>query len=87
MKLIYFYENFIKTMALYKATITKTQGLERNLIIEKGMSVQFSLVGIPWDGNGPGTQAINDAFLRIYGIDLKTNQVLNPGFVLVEKIG
>lgn len=42
-------------MSLYKATITKAQGLERNLIIEKGMSVQFSLVGILWDGNQAGT--------------------------------
>jgi len=73
-------------MALFKATITRTQGLQGSQIIEKGMSVQFSYFGIPWDGNGPGTQAINDAFLRVYGIDLKAHQVLNPGFVSIEEV-
>jgi len=73
-------------MALFKATITRTQGLQGGQIIEKGMSVQFSYFGIPWDGNGPGTQAINDAFLRVYGIDLKANFALSPGYVSVEKV-
>ena len=73
-------------MALFKATITRTQGLQGSQIIEKGMSVQFSYFGIPWDGNGPGTEAINNAFLRVYGINLKTNHALNPGFVSVEEV-
>lgn len=73
-------------MGLFKATIIRTQNLGNNIVIEKGMSVQFSLMGIPWDGNGPGMKAINDAFLRVYGIDLKTGNVLSPGFVLVEEV-
>jgi len=73
-------------MALYKATITKTERLPDGSIIEKGMTLQFSHFGIPWDGNGPGTMAINNAFLRVYGIDLKANFALSPGFVSVEKI-
>lgn len=73
-------------MALYIATITKTERLPDGSIIEKGMTLQFTHFGIPWDGNGPGTEAINNAFLRVYGIDLKANFALNPGFVSVEEV-
>ena len=72
-------------MALYKATITKTQNLGNGVLIEKGMSVHFPLIGIPWNG-GTGTKAINDAFLRVYGIDLKARHVLSPGFVSIEDV-
>jgi len=34
-------------MALYKAIITKTEHLPEGSIIEKGMTLQFSLIGIP----------------------------------------
>ncbi|WCM42111.1 DUF6140 family protein [Flavobacterium sp. CBA20B-1] len=73
-------------MALYKATITKTERLPDGSIIEKGMTVQYSHINFPWDGNGLGTEAINNAFLRVYGINLKTNHALSPGFVNVEKV-
>lgn len=73
-------------MALYKATITRTERLADGQIIEKGMTLQFSHFGIPWDGNGAGTEAINNAFLRVYGINLKTNHALSPGFVSVEEV-
>ncbi len=73
-------------MALYKATITKTERLPDGSIIEKGMTLQYSHINFPWDGNGPGTEAINNAFLRVYGIDLKANFVLSPGFVSVEEV-
>lgn len=73
-------------MALYKATITKTERLPDGSVIEKGMTLQYSHVNFPWDGYGPGTMAINDAFLRVYGIDLKANFALSPGYVSVEKV-
>jgi len=73
-------------MALYKATITRTERLPNGSIIEKGMTLQYSHINFPWDGNGPGTEAINNAFLRVYGIDLKVNFALNPGFVSVEEV-
>lgn len=50
------------------------------------MTLQYSHINFPWDGNGPGTEAINNAFLRVYGIDLKANFALNPGFVSVEEV-
>lgn len=73
-------------MPLYKATVKITQPLPDGSLLEKGMSVQFSYIGVVWDGNGPGTQAINDAFLRVYGIDLKTNFALHPGYIEVERV-
>ena len=73
-------------MALYKATITKTERLPDGSIIEKGMTLQFTHFGIAWDGNGSGTMAINNAFLRVYGIDLKANFALSPGYVSVEEV-
>lgn len=73
-------------MALFKATITKSERLADGSLIEKGMSLQFSYFGIPWDGNGPGVEAINNAFLRVYGIDLKKNFALSPGFVKIEEV-
>ena len=73
-------------MALYRATITKTERLPDGSIIEKGVTLQYSHINFPWDGNGPGTEAINNAFLRVYGIDLKANFALNPGFVSVEEV-
>ena len=75
-------------MALFKATITRTERLPDGNILEKGMTLQYSYIGVfPWDGNGPGTEAINNAFLRVFGIDLKANFALHPGMVNVEKIG
>ena len=73
-------------MALYKATITKTERLPDGSVIEKGMTLQYSHINFPWDGNGPGTMAINNAFLRVYGIDLKANFALSPGFLSVEEV-
>lgn len=51
-------------MALFKATITKSERLADGSLIEKGMSLQYSYFGIPWDGNGPGVEAINNAFFE-----------------------
>ena len=73
-------------MALYKATIKRTERLPDGSMLEKGMSLQFSHFGMVWDGNGPGMQALNDAFLRIYGIDLRANFALNLGFVEVKEV-
>lgn len=73
-------------MALYKATITRTELLPDGSVIEKGMTLQYSHISFPWDGNGPGTEAINSAFLRVFGIDLKTNHALHPGLVKVEEV-
>lgn len=70
-------------MALYQATITTTHNTG-SFLIEKGMRVTFASFTPPWSVEGG--KLINDAFLRVYGIDLKAGFVLSPGFVEVVEI-
>ena len=71
-------------MALYKIT-TKRNFVNGNLLIEQGMSVQVSsFAANPLyynDGND-----VNNAFKRVYGIDLKPQGLLSNTFLEVEKI-
>lgn len=71
-------------MALYKATITQKRGLQGGVFIEPGMTVTFPCVGNPWTINQGND--INQAFIRIYGIDLKKLGVLNRLIVNVEEV-
>ena len=71
-------------MALYKVT-TKRQFVSGNLLIDKGMSVQvssFAANPLYYDQG----HAVNNAFKRIYGIDLKPHGLLSNTFLEVEKI-
>lgn len=70
-------------MALYQATISKTHNTGP-FLIEKGMQVQFVSFAPPWSVEGG--KPINDAFLRVFGIDLKAGFVLSPGFVDVKEL-
>lgn len=71
-------------MPLYRIT-TKKQFINGNLLIEKGMSIQVSSFA-----NNPlyynQGQDINDAFMRIYGFDLRPFGLLNVSFLEVEKV-
>lgn len=71
-------------MALYKIT-TKRKFVNGNLLIEKGMTVQvssFAANPLYYDeGND-----VNNAFLRVYGIDLKPQGLLSTTFLMLEKI-
>jgi len=80
----FFIPQNILSMALYKATITQKRGLPGGVFIEKGMSVNFPCIMDPWSMNQAND--INNAFIRVYGIDLKKYGMLNRTIVLVEKI-
>ncbi len=71
-------------MALYKIT-TKREFINGNLLIDKGLIVQvssFAANPLYYDeGND-----VNNAFKRIYGIDLKPLGLLSNTFLEVEKI-
>jgi hypothetical protein len=71
-------------MALYKIT-TKRKFVNGNLLIDKGMSVQvssFAANPLYYDeGND-----VNNAFKRIYGIDLRPHGLLSKTFLTVEKL-
>ena len=71
-------------MAFYRATITQKRGLHGGQFIEKGMSVTFPCIGNPWSHNQGND--INQAFIRIYGIDLKAHGMLNRTIVEVKEV-
>ncbi|MBV7440053.1 hypothetical protein KRX57_01330 [Weeksellaceae bacterium TAE3-ERU29] len=74
-------------MAQYRATV-RTSKVINQIRLEKGMSVVFM-----YDGGSPlsfqkGKEAINDAFIRTYGIDIsKVPSMLSNITLEVTKIG
>ena len=71
-------------MPLYKIT-TKREFLNGDLLIEKGLSVQvlsFSTNPLYHYGGND----VNNTFLRVYGIDLKSKGLLCAAFLDVDKI-
>lgn len=70
-------------MALYRATITQKRGLHGGQFIEKGMTVNFSCAGNTWSHNQGND--INQALIRIYGINLKAYGMLNRTIVEVKE--
>ena len=55
--------------------------------IEKGMSVDVVTNSISNPVVTNGGQTVNDAFMRIYGIDIKKLGALNMIYLDVNKIG
>lgn len=70
-------------MARYRATVVRTHK-EGEMYIEKGMSVEFASFTPPWmvEQGKP----IQEAFLRVYGVDLKKGFACSPGFIEVIEI-
>lgn len=69
-------------MPLYKLSL-KSSGNCNNIAFEKGMSVQVSM---PTTNNpvlSNGGKIVADAFMRIYGLDVKKAGVLNGAYMLV----
>ena len=72
-------------MALFKATIKSTR-VNNGVRLEKGMTVDFpSSYGAPLSTNG-GKEVI-DAFMRVYGVDIKKACSVNSSFIEVKKVG
>jgi len=71
-------------MPLYKIT-TKREFKDGDLLIKKGLSVQvLSFSTNPlyhYEGND-----VNNTFLRVYGIDLKSQGLFSTAFLEVEEI-
>ena len=71
-------------MALFKITV-KNSGTVNGIRLEKGMSVEVaSTYSNPVSTNG-GLE-VQDAFMRIYGIDLKKACRLSTSYLDVRKI-
>ncbi len=72
-------------MARFRIT-TKMMKNSNGVRIEPGMTVEV----VTQSMNNPlltnGGQAVADAFMRIYGIDIKKAGALNMGYLNVEKL-
>ena len=71
-------------MALFKITV-KQNKYTNGIRLEKGMSVEVSSsYSNPVSTNG-GHEVV-DAFMRVYGIDIKKNGGLSDVYLKVEKV-
>lgn len=73
-------------MPLYRITV-KQMKVSNGIRIEKGMSADVVTNSISNPVVTNGGQAVNDAFMRLYGIDLKKLGALNMIYLDVNKIG
>ena len=73
-------------MPLFRVTV-KTAKNNNGIRIERGMSVDVvsNTFSNPLTTNGG--QAVADAFIRIYGVDLKKLGALSTAYLDVQKIG
>ena len=71
-------------MALYKITVKK-QWYAAGQVLEPGMSVQVAtdILADPMLINGG--QLVQDAFMRVYGVDLRSMNLLMNTLVLESK--
>ncbi len=71
---------------IYKITV-KTSKNSNGIRIERGMSVEVVTNNITNPVTTNGGQAVVDAFMRIYGIDIRKGGALNMVYLDVQRIG
>lgn len=71
---------------LYRITV-KTPKNTNGVRIERGMSVDVDTNSLSDPVSTNGGQVVADAFMRIYGIDIKKAGALNRAWLDVERIG
>ena len=71
---------------LYRITV-KNSKLTSGIRVEKGMSVDVVSNSMSNPVVTNGGQAVADAFMRIYGIDIKKVGALSMAYLDVERIG
>ena len=71
---------------LYRITV-KTPKNTNGVRIERGMSVDVVTNSLSDPVSTNGGQVVADAFMRIYGIDIKKAGALNRAWLYVERIG
>lgn len=71
---------------IYKITV-KTSKNSNGIPIERGMSVEVVTNNITNPVTTNGGQAVVDAFMRIYGIDIRKAGALNMVYLNVQRIG
>ncbi|MCC8095918.1 MAG: DUF6140 family protein [Tannerellaceae bacterium] len=72
-------------MPLFKITVQSSKH-SNGIKIEKGMSVEIVSSSFSNPVHTNGGQAVIDAFMRIYGIDIKKAGALSTVYLKVERI-
>ena len=75
-----------KRIMLYRITV-KTPKNTNGVRIERGMSVDVVTNSLSDPVSTNGGQVVADAFMRIYGIDIKKAGALNRAWLDVVKLG
>ena len=75
-----------KSIMLYRITV-KNSKLTSGIRVEKGMSVDVPSNSMSNPVTTNGGQAVVDAFMRIYGIDIRKAGALSMAWLDVERIG
>ena len=71
---------------IYKITIKNSKN-SNGIRVERGMSVEVVTNNITNPVTNNGGQAVVDAFMRIYGIDIRKAGALNMVYLDVQRIG
>ena len=71
---------------LYRVTVKSSKN-SNGIRIERGMSVEVVTNNITNPVTTNGGQAVADAFMRIYGIDIRKADALNMVYLDVQRIG
>ena len=73
-------------MPLFRVTVKQSK-LTSGIRIERGMSVDVVTNSMSNPLTTNGGQAVADAFMRIYGVDMKRLNALSTVYLDVERIG
>ena len=71
---------------IYKITVKNSKN-SNGIRIERGMGVEVVTNNITNPVTTNGSQAVADAFMRIYGIDIRKAGALNMVYLDVQRIG
>ena len=73
-------------MPLFRVTVKQTK-LTSGIRIEPGMSVDLATNSMSNPLTTNGGQVVADAFMRIYGVDMKRLNALSMVYLDVERVG
>ena len=73
-------------MALFRITV-KQKVRTNGIVLDPGMSVEVAAQSYNDPVHTNGGQVVADAFMRIYGVDIKKAGALNGIYLKVDKIG
>lgn len=73
-------------MALFRITV-KQEVRINGIVLDPGMSVEVVSQSYNDPVHTNGGQSVADAFMRIYGVDIKKAGALNGIYLKIDKIG